>query len=214
MTESEKLLSISSEPLGDLLFDTPSVLKGYPLGSELFQFLSSKNGFYCFEQALHVFPSKSDVTGTMTLEDWNSETLWRTAYDGLTSGLLFFAEDIFGDQFCLSREAIGVFRFHSESAELDFLTDSIRNWAELLLSNYEIETGWTIAHKWQMQNGQLEFGQRLQPKIPFVYGGEYTMENLWAGDAVKGMLFKGDLALKIKDLPDGTQVRLHVKEPE
>jgi hypothetical protein len=211
MTRTEKLLSISSEGLGAKLDRMPEFLEKYSLSPELFQMLQAKNGFYTFEHALHVFPLQSDITGSPTFEDWNSDTLWRNGYNGLADGLLFFAEDVFADQFCLSAKQDGVFRFVAETGETEPLADSIEKWADLLLSNYEVETGWTLAHKWQSTNGRLQFGQRLHPKIPFVLGGKYDLDNLWAGDAVEGMLFKGDLASQLKDLPDGTQIRLRVK---
>lgn len=212
MTKLDKLLSISSQALGEKPEAVPKWVTDYSLGAELFQMLTSKNGFYAFEQALHVLPTASDVTDTMTLEDWNSDTLWRSAYDDLTKDLFFFAEDIFGDQFCLAAKHKGIFRFYAETAEKTVIAESLEQWANVLLANYEVETGWTLAHNWQVQKGQLQFGQRLQPKIPFVYGGEYALDNLWAGDAVKGMLFKGEVAIKLKDLPDGTRVRLRVKD--
>ena len=46
------------------------------------------------------------------------------------------------------------------------------------------------------------------PKVPFFLGGAYSMENLWAGDAVEGMRFKADLAMQTTNLPDGTQIRI------
>lgn len=212
MSRTEKLLSISSEALGAKVETSPKFLGEYALGPELFQMLEAKNGFYAFEHALHVFPLRSNITGTMTLEDWNSDTLWRNAYGGLADGLLFFAEDIFGDQFCLSAKQDGVFRFSAETAETTLVAESIEKWTDLLLSNYKGETGWTLAHEWQSKNGQLQFGQRLHPKIPFVLGGKYQLDNLYVGDAVERMLFNGDLASQLKDLPDGAQIRLRVKE--
>jgi hypothetical protein len=212
MTKLKKLLSVSSEALGEKPEAAPKWVNDYNLGWELFHMLELKNGFYAFEHALHVLPTASDVTGTMTLEEWNSTTLWRSAYDDLTKDLFFFAEDIFGDQFCLAADQKGILRFYAETAERTVMADSFEQWANVLLSNYEVETGWTLAHDWQLSNGQLQFGQRLQPKIPFVYGGEYALDNLWAGDAVKGMLFKAEVAMKVKGLPDGTRVRLEVKD--
>ena len=212
MTRTEKLLSISSEALGAKVDAIHEFLGKYALGAELFQMIEAKNGFYAFEHALHVFPLRSDITGTMTLEDWNSDTLWRNAYGGLADGFLFFAEDIFADQFCLSARQDGILRFSAETGETTLLAESIGRWAELLLSNYKGETGWTLAHEWQSKNGQLQFGQRLHPKIPFVLGGKYQLDNLYADDAVERMLFNGDLATQLKDLPDGAQIRLRVKE--
>jgi hypothetical protein len=212
MTQVEKLLSISSEALGPKLSSMPSFCQEHCLGTELFGMLNIKNGFYAFEHALHVFPLGSDVTGVMTFEDWNSQTLWRGAYENLADDFLFFAEDVFGDQFCLAKLQKGVFRFHAETAETVLVANSLEKWAELILSNYEFETGWPLAHEWQMKSGTLEFGHRLQPKIPFVFGGEYKLDNLWSGDAVEGMLFKADIALKTKNLPDGTKIQFKVKD--
>jgi hypothetical protein len=107
----------------------------------------------------------------MTLEEWNSQTLWRSAYGDLTNGLLFFAEDIFGDQFCLTGAASGVFRFDAERGETESIADSLEGWADRILSDYRVETGWPLASEWQAKHGSLELGMRLQPKIPFVYGG-------------------------------------------
>jgi hypothetical protein len=140
----------------------------------------------------------------------SSRALWRSAYGHSTDGLLFFAEDILGDQFCISSKENSVLRFSAETAGLAFVAESIEKWADVILADYNVETGWSLAHEWQIRNCSLEPGQRLQPKIPFVYGGEYVIENLWAGDAVEGMLFKGEVALKVRDLPDGTQVKLQV----
>jgi hypothetical protein len=48
------------------------------------------------------------------------------------------------------------------------------------------------------------------PKVPFFLGGEYKIENLWAGNPLEGMRFKADLAMQTRDLPEGTQVKLIV----
>jgi hypothetical protein len=48
------------------------------------------------------------------------------------------------------------------------------------------------------------------PKTPFFMGGEYKLENLWAGNPLEGMRLKGDLAIQTRDLPSGTRVRLNI----
>ena len=48
------------------------------------------------------------------------------------------------------------------------------------------------------------------PKMPFVTGGEYAIQNLAAIEASRGMRFRGDLAVQIRDLPDGAQIRYSV----
>jgi len=207
----ERLLSISSEPLATSPTSDPVFIKTYRLGLELLHLLQKKNGFYCFENALHVFPISS--RDCMSLEEWNSDSLWRTGYGELADGLLFFAEDIFQRQFCLSEE--GVIRFDSETGKRTPMAVTIENWAEKLLQNYAAETGWRFASQWQAQNGHVPPGKRLMPKIPFFLGGAYSLENLWIGEAVEGMRFKADLALQTRDVPDGSKVRLVIgRKPE
>src|SRR5579864_8492691 len=106
-----KLLSVSSKALAQEPSVPPNLFEAYALGPELFRMLQRRNGFYAFESALHVFPITSDAH--MSLEEWNAHTLWRDRYEDLASGLLFFAEDVLQDQFCLS--TAGVMRFHSET---------------------------------------------------------------------------------------------------
>src|SRR5579864_4090161 len=145
MTHVEKLLSISSEALSSKPGIFPLALREYVLGEELFHMLEQKNGFYAFEYALHTFPLTSDPeTG---LEGWNSESLWRNGYGDLAEGLLFFAEDILQDQFCLSREQSGVHRFYAETGQITLIAASLEEWAGVILSNYRTETGWPFVHR-------------------------------------------------------------------
>jgi hypothetical protein len=209
-TSVEDLVSIGGESLALRPSVAPDMLAAYALGPELFCMLQLKNGFYAFESALHVFPAAS--TDVMTLEEWNSGPLWRGHYGDLAEGLLFFAEDVFQDQFCISEK--GVLRFNAETGETTPLADSIEDWARIILRDYSQETGWSLAAKWQGLQGPLVPGKRLMPKTPFFLGGEYSLANVWAGDGVEGMRFKASLAVQTRGLPDGSAVRLQSrKEP-
>jgi len=186
----------------------PASFQDYLLGPELYGMLQQKNGFYAFESALHVFPLTDDPeTG---LEAWNADSLWRNGYKDLAEGLLFFAEDILQDQFCLSKKQNGVLRFRAETGRTGSMAGSVAKWAGLILSNHRKETGWPLAYEWQRRYGRLPLGKRLMPKIPFFLGGEYKIENLWAGNALEGMRFKADLAMRTRDLPDGAKGRLNI----
>ena len=210
MTSVEKLLSVSSEPLAHTSPIKNKLLEDHRLGPELLRMLERKNGFYAFESALHVFPLTSEPVSGASLIEWNSNVCWRSDYGDLTSGLLFFAENIFQDQFCLS--ASGVLRFHAETGGTKLVADSLENWAGIILRDYDRETGWGFASRWQAENGPLAPGKRLLPKTPFFLGGAFSIENLWAGDAVEGMRFKADLATQTRSLPDGTRVRIVLAE--
>ncbi len=205
MTPIDRLLSISSEPLAPRPDGPSTFLESQPLGYELFHMLELKNGFYAFESALHVFPLSS-ATG-MSLEEWNADSLWRNGYRDLAEGLLFFAEDVFQDQYCAS--AHGVLRFYSETGETVFVADSIENWAKRILADYKCETAWPLASQWQAENGPLPQGKRLMPKTPFFLGGEYSVENFWVGDSVEGMRFKANLATETRNFPRGSKVTIN-----
>jgi hypothetical protein len=207
-TNIEKLLSVSSDALAANPPSSGTLLDAFSQGPELLRMLQHRNGFYAFESALHVFPLTSDTSAEINLEQWNSQTLWRCEYEDLAEDLLFFAEDVFQDQFCLSYE--GIVRFQSETGERTHLTDSIEDWAGLILSDYRNQSRWPLLHQWQELNGPLLLGQRLMPKTPFFLGGKYELGNFWAGDAVEGMRLNADIAMQTRNLPNGAQVRLIV----
>lgn len=198
----DKLLTLAGPALGGGE-PAPAVAELGRHGPSLSTLLVRSNGFYAFESALHVLPSAS--TDRMSLELWNDRDLWRSAYDNLTDGLVFFAEDILGSQFVLSDAGVGV--FDPETGEVEILARDLAGWAAVLLGDYEYLTGQPLAHAWQLRHGPIREGERLLPKMPFVTGGEYEVENLYSANAVEGMKVRGDLAVQIRDLPDGTKIR-------
>jgi hypothetical protein len=56
--------------------------------------------------------------------------------------------------------------------------------------------------------GPLVPGRKYCFKIPTVFGGEYRGENLATISLIELIRVSGDLARQIKDMPDGTPVRL------
>ena len=190
----DKLLSIVSPPIGTPV--EPRVELGSALANELVALILSRvNGFFAFESDLHMFPLTASG-GYHGIDSWNVSDLWRNNYDGMTEGLLFFAEDIFGGQFGIRGDQI--YSFDPETGELCQVGGSVDEWARKILDDYEFITGFIAA------------GDRLVPKRPFVLGGEYNVTNLVALEAVKGMRFRGDLAIRIRDLPDGAPIALKV----
>ena len=207
----EKLVSIG----GNSIVASPPIFgartltmagKHFP---ELSSMLHGKNGFYAFEAALHVF-SAVDVLGTMDIEEWNSETLWRRDYGDLVTNHLFFAEDIFGGQYCIHGDKICF--FDPETGETESVCDTLDLWAKSILEDYNYRTGFPLAHEWQSRHGALPSGSRLLPKVPFVCGGKFSVENLYLLDSVKGMRFRATLARQIKNLPNGAKIEFKLVE--
>lgn len=212
MTSLEKLASIGSAQLSrsqavvDFIGEDALGL----LGRQIKSLLRTRNGFYAFESALHVFPAGPASGRELTLRQWNAPDLWRFEYEELTQGAFFFAEDAFGNQFC-AREG-RVYSFDAETGELSAIADDLEGWARRLLEDYLELTGYPLLHQWQEKNGSLPVGTRLVPKRPFVLGGEYSLANLCSMGAVSAMKSRGNLARQIKDLPDGAGVEFRIIE--
>lgn len=134
--------------------------------------------------------------------------MWRCEYGELADRALFFAEDAFGNQFCLHHER--VCSFDAETGELNELAANLETWASSLLNDYAFLTGHPLIHQWQAKNGALPAGSRLIPKIPFVLGGEYALQNLYPLVATRGMKSRGNLARQLKDLPDGARIEFRI----
>lgn len=207
----EKLLGIASPPLvaGPALLSMQPVSCEARLVNDLLQILDKKNGFYCFENALHVFPSRSKAS-YLGLDAWNSADLWRDEYAGLDRDIFFFAEDVFGNQFGLIDNFICT--FNAETAEVKEFSRSAEDWARCILSDYSLHTGYPLAHQWQTQSGALTAGYRLVPKVPFVLGGEFSIKNLYACKAVAGMKARGNLARQLVNVPDGTTIQYSIAD--
>ena len=211
MSALDQLLLISSPSLGDArLPDSIPMLASFgAVGSELEELLRRRNGFYAFESALHVFPWGAETT-QLGLASWNAPNLWRAACGDLAEGCLFFAEDVFGVQFCF--HAGGVFTFDPETGARMPMGASLEEWASLILVDHRTATGWPIAHDWQAAHGPLRPGHRLAPKQPFVLGGAFDLDNLYEAEVVDRMRFCAQLAGEIRNLPDGSRIRLVAKD--
>ena len=197
-----RLLSLGSAPLA------AGPLDGLPEGrhgDDLAEVLSLRNGFVAFESALLV---RGAGDGPHDLASWNAYPGWRGSYSGLADGIFFFAEDIFGGQFGLTE--VAVVAFDPETGDRQVLAPDLESWAQGLLVDYASMTGFPLGHAWQQRFGALPMGRRLIPKTPFVLGGDFEVDNLYSVDAVVGMQVRAELAVQIRDLPDGAQVSYRV----
>ena len=207
-----KLLTAAGPALSDACPELPAELlrAAGDTGSELLGLLEVKNGFFALHDALHLFPcAKVEVSRAgYELSSWNREGLWRSQYGDSAEGYVFFAEDLFGHQWAL-RDGSN-HRFDPETGDTRVLGTSLEQWAELIVARHKVETGWPLAEDWRRRNGPLLPTQRLVPTIPFVLGGQFSLANLRAIDAVEGMHYRAEIARQIRDLPDGSAVRLKV----
>lgn len=202
----KKLVEIASDALAPL----PVAIETGLLIEQLVEKLwSKKNGFYAFESALLVRPFSSQKAPLGAVE-WNDPLGWKRKFDIDLSAEIFFAEDVFGEQFSL-RES-GVFKFNPETGEIEAFAKSLDAWAEKVLQDYTFHTGQPLAHEWQKKHGALPKGCRLAPKLPFVGGGEYALSNLISMNDVELIEYRSQIANQIMKLPDGAKIQIKVSE--
>lgn len=208
-TAVEKLLELSGPPLSES--QSPR-LAGDPSATrrELAQLLNQRNGWFAFESALHIFPAgpvRRREQG-YSLDEWNGPDLWISSYGSAADGPLYFAEDGLGCQFCINGETVS--RFDPETAQFEDFALGLSGWAERIIADYEVETAYTLVHEWQAVNRPLAAYERLIPKTPFIFGGEFEVSNLYAIDAAEGMRFRAHIEKQIRGLPEGAQVRFKI----
>lgn len=210
MSNLSQLLSHASSPLSACKVRPTDFGLGN-VGRELERLLSTRNGFFCFLSALHVFPmSEASLSVGYDLETWNAQSTWRDTYPSCEQSVLFFAEDVFGCQFGATRA--GVLSFDAETGETTAMTETLEEWAGLMLRESKALTGWPLAEAWQSRFGAIGPKLRLNPKVPFVLGGGFEIDNLVAADAIEAMRFRGSLARQIKDAPDGTSISIRLTD--
>ena len=202
-TSISKLLAISSPALGEKA-PADGYLESAINISELHSLLTLRNGFYAFESALWVLPSRS--TKGIDLSTWNDPNGWRREYANLADGIFFFAQDIFGNQFGMYNDKI--ITFDAETAEIRTISGSLEDWAAEILEDYAILTGHPVANAWQKLHGSLPANCRLLPSRPLILGGGFEVSNFTAQLATDAMVARGHLAIQIHDLPDGTEIEL------
>ncbi|MCA6222365.1 SMI1/KNR4 family protein [Photorhabdus antumapuensis] len=207
---ADKLLSICSNDLSSVKSGKYITSVYEPsLIDELSYLLTKKNGFYGFESALRVFPYET-VSEEIGLIDWNNSELWIDSYEDMAKDALFFAEDIFGNQFCLKGDYI--YTFDPETGLFDKLAENINEWCGIILQDYEVLTGYSLAHSWQKINGPIQSGYRLIPKVPFVAGGEYKLENLYLARSFEAMRIRANFALQIRNISDGDSIKIGITD--
>lgn len=193
--------SISKERSTNIVCDADNELT-----EALNTFLFKSNGLIAFESALIVRPGTAGLS-IRDIKTWNDTGLWKSIYeDAAIDSALFFAEDAFGNQYGIFEDRICF--LDVETGELEGFADSFEEWADNMLEAYELHTGWNLIHEWQVQNGPIKAEKRLCPKRPFVLGGEYELDNLYAGSTLESVRYRADIARQIKNLPNGAAIQI------
>ena len=74
------------------------------------------------------------------------------------------------------------------------------------MTDYQVLTGFPVAHSWQQQHGSIPAGRRLVPGVPLCWGESSTRQTSMPLMPSKECVWRGSLAVQIRDLPDGATV--------
>jgi hypothetical protein len=172
--------------------------------------LELANGAYLFDRALHLFGA-CDGPPWHSLAQWNSPSLWRDAYGAVADGLTFFAEDAFGDQYAYNGQGGEVVVFEAELGRVAPAAPSFTAWLDALLADPRAVLPIELLERERAQGRRLEPGMQF-----FAYPPLFSVEaeqGVQVGhvDAVEAMRFRGGLAVQVRDLAPGTQVKIEVE---
>jgi hypothetical protein len=172
--------------------------------------LDSGNGGFFYGQSLHIY----GYSPLHIYHDMDSiNLLLQKEYGNIIVGLFSFSQDLFGNQFCFDTVNNSIVFFDIETGSRDIIATDFSKWADVLQERLQYFTGINVLNEWFLNN-RLEFNQRLCPKVPFLMGGEFKVDNLYAiafPDSIKAY---ANIARQVYNLPDGTPVKLNIgKKP-
>ena len=116
-----------------------------------------------------------------------------------------FAMDTFADVF--AKHEHGVIHIGTETGDVAEEWPSLEAWEQDIVNDRRA-VGQTFLELWEETNGTLPDGHRLTPKMPIVFGGEYTVENMTAMPVHEILSFRADIVRQIRGLPDGARVMM------
>ncbi|MGM9321988.1 hypothetical protein [Deinococcus aquaticus] len=200
-----KLIELSGDQIGEAGTSIGRQEVASKTITELHEMLKVKNGFYAIGGALHVFPAYVSKPKVHDIYEWNSDHLWKYTFGGAFDEYYCFAQDIFGNQFCIFEDYI--YFVDVESVALEAMAANLDDWAHMVLTD-DYWIGSNFLKIWQENNKKPAEGERLMPKIPFVLGGEYEVSNIFLLDSIQSLRYRGEMYIQLRDLPDGATVQL------
>ncbi|MCW5547562.1 MAG: hypothetical protein KIT44_01215 [Opitutaceae bacterium] len=166
-------------------------------------FIESCGAGVAFSGALHFYapgaPAEYD-----NLESRNASL--KTLYPESTGKWLLFAEEIFGNQFGCCGTEYGMFDL--EDGTWSTIAKSFDAFLIAVLGKPNFYTGESLLREWTHTHAPLKMGQQLCPRLPFIAGGEYSLDNVYPLNWEKNIKLRHSVFEQIKNLPDGTKIEV------
>lgn len=170
----------------------------------LWTFLCGHNGLDLFDSALVFLPSLQSTSPWPTIEDvYNHFAELDFLQD---QNFVPFAVDIFGFFYLINQDAI--YHMETEDGKLQYIAEDINGFLLKLIENGDYYSGQSFLQAWEEENPPLKAGERLVAKKPFIFGGEFELDNLYNQSLEKIIPWYASLHEQLKDVEDGTMIQL------
>jgi hypothetical protein len=162
------------------------------------------SGYY-FGNSLHFY-------GCNTLEKWDDicyiNEIFKSTYSVLIGkDIECFAEDIFGNQFCIILDQF--YFLNIETAEISFISSNLNDFLSSLYNDVTFYSGYNLTNDMNKYDIiSLSNGHRLCPRKPFVIGGDYETKNLFLSNFNTNLETNFSFAKQVYNLPDGQDVEI------
>lgn len=207
-----QLLQAHCEHIEESRRGMEAVLVGsYRLPAAYLDFLRVANGFVSKGAAFRLFGIEPTVPA-LDLCEWNRSP-WVAEYGTLATGLVFIAEDVFGDQYGLrfsdaTDQDPVLIKFWCEGGETEVIeADSLSAWlARSLLREEPTALDWHLATTAFARGLKPSLAEHLSFALPLIAGGAAEVSNLEVADRAFHLHLLGQLSLKNRRLPEGARI--------
>ena len=165
------------------------------------------NGTYLHGHALHLFGA-CEGPAWHSLRAWNAPATWRHSYGGRDAGLLFFAEDAFGDQFAYNGVGGEIVVFEAETGRVTECMPHFVAWLEEMVERPGGLLPIEVLERERARQQLHQPGTQLFSWPPLAAIESREGVSVGHVDAVEAMRFRGQLAERLGALPPGTQVEI------
>jgi hypothetical protein len=192
---------------GELDLTVLTKLKKVIKDKEYFDFIiDSKNAGFFYQQSIQIYSFNHDYSFN-DIEYLNQ--LLTDEYKIIFEDLFSFGQDLFGNQFCFNKLDGKIVFFNVEIGDRVVIADNFLGWIEEIYKRFDYYVAMNLLESWT-SNNKLENSQRLCPKKPFVIGGVYELNNLYAGTFPASLRAYSNIARQLYDLPDGTKIEIKI----
>lgn len=172
---------------------------------EYIEFIELTNGGLFYDFSLHLYSFCNTLN---EFDIFHVNNFIHKEYNFITDGLFSFGQDIFGNQFCFSKN--GIIFFNIETGDKDIIASNFTDWCIILADDLDFYTGRKFSSFLKSPNYvKIE---RICPKVPFIIGGEYEINNFYLLQYPKYISVNANIARQIYNLPDGTEINLVISE--